>query len=99
MSLEIAVLQLKAKNGIYTYIRIVEYKCYFFTGALELLSLLVGAAIAIHAIVAELRQLEQLQHVRRVVHLASEVSVLQIQEEHVPAQPVAKAVPRFGLYK
>jgi len=47
--------------------------------------------------VAELRELEQLQNVRRLVDLAAEVAILEIQEEHFSPQSMAESVARFGL--
>lgn len=47
--------------------------------------------------IAELRELEQLQNVRRLVYLAAEIAILEIQEEYLSPQSVAESVTRFGL--
>lgn len=54
-----------------------------FTCTLQSVALLVRALVTIHVVVAQFGQFEELQHFRRLVHLAPEVTVLQVQEEHL----------------
>lgn len=67
------------------------------TCALQLAALLVCALVAVGALIAELRELQQLQDVRRLVHLAAEVAILEVQEEYFSPQSMAESVARFGL--
>lgn len=61
------------------------------TCAFQPVALLVRALVAVDVAVAELGQLQELQHVRRLVHLAPEVAILQVQEEHFSPQSVAES--------
>ena len=68
------------------------------TRALEPVSMLIAALKTVDPVVAKLRQLEQLQHVRGGVHLTAEVAIFQIEKEHLPPQSSsAESVVRFGL--
>lgn len=67
------------------------------TCALQLLALLVGTLVAVDAMVAELREFQQLQNVRRLVDLAAKVAILEVQEEYFSPRSVAESVARFGL--
>lgn len=67
------------------------------TCALQFLALLVGTLVAVDAMVAELREFQQLQNVRRLVDLAAKVAILEVQEEYFSPRSVAESVARFGL--
>lgn len=53
------------------------------TCTLQPVALLVRALVTVDVVVAQFGQFEELQHFRRLVHLAPEVTVLQVQEEHL----------------
>lgn len=61
------------------------------TCALQPVALLVSALVTVDVAVAELGELEELKNVRRLVHLAAEVAVLEVQEEHFSPQSMPES--------
>lgn len=61
------------------------------TCALQFVALLVRALETVDVAVAQLGQLQELQNVRRLVHLAPEVTVFEVQEEHFSSGSAAES--------